>query len=134
MTGSHESQAVFAYSVAQIRAGRHEVGQTSTICKVASYAENLDDLACMKLSDIAQRGLRKDFCDIYFLGTKHRPLQDLLSLYRQKFNVQDISPVLYGLSYFDNAEQEPMPLMLLAVQWKTIKKTLQGWIRELGKI
>lgn len=95
---------------------------------------SLDDLACMKLSAIAQRGLRKDFCDIYFLGTKHHPLQDLLALYQRKFNLKDISPVLYGLSYFDDAEQEPMPRMLLGVSWKTIKKTIQGWIRELGKI
>lgn len=94
---------------------------------------DLDDLACMKLSAIAQRGLRKDFCDIYFLGMKHRPLQDLLRLYRRKFKIKDITPVLYGLSYFDDAEGEPMPHLLLKVQWKTIKKTIQNWVRELGK-
>lgn len=94
---------------------------------------SLDDLACMKLSAIAQRGQRKDFCDIYFLGIKHRPLPDLLRLYRRKFKVKDISPVLYGLSYFDDAEEEPMPPMLLKVQWKTIKKTIQSWVKELGK-
>jgi hypothetical protein len=93
----------------------------------------LDDLACMKLSAIAQRGQRKDFCDIYFLGMKHRPLQDLLTLYRRKFKVKDISPVLYGLSYFDDVEGEPMPHLLLKVQWKTIKKTIQNWVKELGK-
>jgi len=93
----------------------------------------LDDLACMKLSAIAQRGQRKDFCDIYFLGMKHRPLQDLLRLYRRKFKVKDISPVLYGLSYFDDAEGEPMPHLLLKAQWKTIKRTIQNWVKELGK-
>jgi Nucleotidyl transferase AbiEii toxin, Type IV TA system len=94
---------------------------------------SLDDLACMKLSAVAQRGLRKDFCDIYFLGMKHRPLQDLLRLYLRKFKVKDTSPVLYGLSYFDDAEGEPMPHLLLKVQWKTIKKTIQNWVMELGK-
>jgi hypothetical protein len=94
---------------------------------------SLDDLACMKLSAIAQRGQRKDFCDIYFLGMKHLPLQDLLRLYKRKFKVKDISPVLYGLSYFDDAEDEPMPHLLLKVQWKTIKKTIQNWVKELGK-
>ena len=99
-------------------------------CSLAS----LDDLACMKLSTIAQCGQRKDFCDIYFLGTKHRPLREMLDLYRQKFRVKDISPILYGLSYFDDAESEPMPRMLLKIQWKTIKKTLQQWTKELGKV
>jgi hypothetical protein len=94
---------------------------------------SLDDLACMKLSTIAQCGQRKDFCDIYFLGMKHRPLQDLLNLYKRKFKIKDISPVLYGLSYFDDAEDEPMPNLLLKVQWKTIKKTIQKWVKELGK-
>jgi hypothetical protein len=94
---------------------------------------SLDDLACMKLSAIAQRGQRKDFCDLYFLGTKHHPLPDLLSLYSRKFKIKDISPVLFGLSYFDDADQEPMPRMLLDVQWRTIKKTIQGWVREAGK-
>lgn len=94
----------------------------------------LDDLACMKLSAIAQRGERKDFCDFYYLGMKHRPLPDLLRLYRRKFKVQDVSPVLYGLSYFDEAEREPMPRMLLKIQWRTIKKAIQEWVKELGEI
>lgn len=99
-------------------------------CSLAS----LDDLACMKLSAIAQRGQRKDFCDIYFLGIKHRPLRDLLGLYQRKFKVRDIGPVLYGLSYFDDADHEPMPRMLINVQWRTIKKTIQEWVREFSRI
>jgi hypothetical protein len=94
----------------------------------------LDDLACMKLSALAQRGQRKDFCDIYALGTEHRPLKDMLGLYRRKFNVQDISPVLYGLSYFEDADSERMPRMLWKVGWRTIKSTIQDWVKELGKV
>ncbi len=46
-------------------------------CDLAS----LDDLACMKLAAIAQRGSRKDFIDIHALISRHRPLGDLLALY-----------------------------------------------------
>ncbi len=99
-------------------------------CSLAS----LDDLACMKLSAIAQRGERKDFCDIYFLGTRHRSLREMLQLYRRKFNVRDISPVLYGLSYFDDAQGERMPRMLSRVPWGTMKKTIEGWVKELGRM
>ena len=99
-------------------------------CSLAS----LDDLACMKLSAIAQRGLRKDFCDIYFLGTKYRSLQDMLGLYQRKFKIKDIGPLLYGLSYFNDADHEPMPRMLVNVQWRTIKKTIQQWVKELSKV
>lgn len=99
-------------------------------CSLAS----LDDLACMKLSAIAQRGLRKDFCDLYILGTKHCSLARMVELYRRKFKIQDIGPIIYGLSYFDDAEEEPMPPMLLKVSWKTIKETIRVWVKELSKI
>jgi hypothetical protein len=98
-------------------------------CALAS----LDDLACMKLSAIAQRGERKDFCDLYFLITRHRPLPELLELYRSKFGVRDIGPVLYGLAYFDEADAQRMPRMLSKVTWRTIKKTIQGSVKELGQ-
>ncbi|HMB22355.1 MAG: nucleotidyl transferase AbiEii/AbiGii toxin family protein, partial [Chloroflexota bacterium] len=66
-------------------------------CSLAS----LEDLACMKLSAAAQRGARKDFCDIYALGTKKFSLEEMLSFYRTKFGIQDVGHVLYGLAYFD---------------------------------
>lgn len=92
-----------------------------------------EDLACMKLSAIAQRGARKDFCDIYALGRKQFSLQEMLDFYKHKFNIHDISPVLYGLTYFEDAEGERMPKMLWNVKWAEIKKTIQGWVKQLSK-
>jgi hypothetical protein len=91
---------------------------------------SLDDLACMKLSAVAQRGSRKDFYDVHALLTRHRPLNELLALYRQKFQVSDITPVLYGLAYFDDAEQEPEPLMLAKTSWKQVKKDITQWLKQ----
>ena len=98
-------------------------------CTLAS----LEDLACMKLSTVAQRGARKDFCDLYVLGTKQFSLTEMLDLYRRKFNISDISHVLYGLVYFDDAESERMPKMLLDVKWAEIKQAIQSWVKMLGK-
>jgi hypothetical protein len=97
-------------------------------CALAS----LEDLACMKLSAVAQRGARKDFCDIYALGTKKFSLKEMIDLYREKFGVQDTSPVLYGLTYFDDAESERMPKMLWDVKWAEIKKAVQNWVKALS--
>ena len=96
-------------------------------CLLAS----LDDLACMKLSAIAQRGSKKDFVDLYALVSKHKPLSELLALYQRKFSVRDIAHVLLGLSYFDDAENERMPRMRWRLDWKTVKGTIQRWNREL---
>src|SRR5437870_361966 len=45
-------------------------------CRIAS----LDDIACMKLAAVAQRGAKKDFVDIYALAVRHRPLLEMLRL------------------------------------------------------
>ena len=85
---------------------------------------SLDDLAAMKLSAIAQRGSRKDFVDIYALAEKHAPLRQLLDCYARKFSIRDTGHVLYALSYFDDAEREPMPKMLWRLSWQEIKRRI----------
>jgi hypothetical protein len=97
-------------------------------CLIASP----EDLACMKLSALAQRGSKKDFVDIYALGLRYQSLQDMLRLYQQKYSVKDTAHVLYSLAYFHDADKERMPRMLWETGWRTIKKTIQGWVREIA--
>lgn len=97
-------------------------------CNLASPA----DLACMKLSAVSQRGSKKDFIDIYTLGNDIYSLQEMLSMYQKKFSVKDISHLLYGLAFFDDAEREPGPKLLWDMDWKIVKKTIQGWVREVA--
>lgn len=97
-------------------------------CLIAS----LDDLACMKLSAVAQRGAKKDFVDIYAIGRRHRPLPELLRLYQRKYAVRDVGHVLRGLAYFDDAETERMPRMLWDVDWRTVKATIRRWVRAFA--
>lgn len=113
----------FKYPLLKVPTQWKEMG-----CALAS----LEDLACMKLSAIAQRGARKDFCDIYALGTKQFSLKEMVDLYSKKFGVKDTSPVLYGLTYFDDAESERMPKMLWDVKWIEIKKAVQNWVKALS--
>jgi hypothetical protein len=87
----------------------------------------------MKLSAIAQRGSRKDFYDVHALLSQHRPLPDLLKLYQQKFDITDISPVLYGLAYFDDAEREPEPALIQIIQWQQVKKEILQWLKEAAR-
>jgi predicted nucleotidyltransferase component of viral defense system len=89
----------------------------------------LEDLACMKLSAIAQRGARKDFCDLYALGKTSFSLQEMLGFYQKKFDIRDIGSVLYGLVYFDDAENERMPRMLWKISWREIKNTILEWVK-----
>ncbi len=97
-------------------------------CPLAS----LEDLTCMKLSALSQRGSKKDFVDIYALGLRCFKLREMLRLYQKKYSVEDIGHVLYGLSYFDEVDQERLPRMFWEVNWTRIKKTIQGWVKEVA--
>lgn len=97
-------------------------------CRLAS----LEDLACMKLSAIAGRGARKDFVDLYALGTSHINLSRMLELYTEKFGISDIGHVLFSLTYFDDAETEAMPEMLRDVRWSDMRRAIEGWVRSVG--
>lgn len=94
---------------------------------------SLDDIACMKLSAIAQRGSRKDFVDLYALLDHHRPLPEMLRLYRRKFDIEEIGHLLYSLTYFADAERERMPEMLWAVDWPTVRTTIETRVKTLAE-
>jgi len=96
-------------------------------CRIAS----LDDIAAMKLSAIAQRGTKRDFVDIYALALKHRPLADMLRLYKKKFGTDEIGHVLTALAYFDDADAQRMPPLIWAVKWKDVKSSIRDWVNHV---
>ena len=90
----------------------------------------VEDIACMKLAAVAQRGARKDFVDVYALGRRRLPLRDMLDLFKQKYSTTDIAHVLAALTYFEDAEREPMPTMLWADDWSKVKRTVRDWVKS----
>lgn len=82
-----------------------------------------EDIAAMKLSAITGRGSRKDFVDLHFL-LKEFTLGDMLGFYSDKF--PDGSPflVLKSLTYFEDAESQVMPDMLVPTSWNLIKDSI----------
>ncbi len=96
-------------------------------CELAA----LEDLACMKLSAISQRGSRKDFVDLFALGRHGFSLPQMLGWYREKFEVDDLAHLLYALVYFDDADQEPRPTLLWKLPWREVKATIRDWVRAI---
>lgn len=92
----------------------------------------LDDLAAMKLAAVVSRGARKDFLDIWALGTRHKPLRELIETYRSRYGIRDLVHLFRALVYFDDAEREPMPMMLWDVEWKQIRNDIEGWVVEMA--
>ncbi len=95
---------------------------------------SLEDLACMKLSAIAQRGAARDFWDLYTLlegGTASGTLTGALELYRRKFAADDIGHVVRSLAYFGDADAAPLPSGLDRTRWTAIKAYFSRAATEL---
>ncbi|PIU01757.1 hypothetical protein COT68_01505 [bacterium (Candidatus Torokbacteria) CG09_land_8_20_14_0_10_42_11] len=85
------------------------------------------DIALMKITAIASRGSKKDFIDLYLLCQKETNLKDLFALLPQKFAKVKYESyhLAESLIYFEDAESEPMPQMLMSIDWPTVKSFFQ---------
>ena len=92
----------------------------------------IQDIAAMKLSAAANRGRKKDFIDIAFLIDIF-PLSEMFQLYQRKFLVSEFSFALRGLTYFDDAEDDPMPEMLMPITWERVKCKIESAVRDFVK-
>lgn len=81
------------------------------------------DIACMKISAIASRGAKRDFVDLYALSQRYM-LEQIVTWFQRKFAQTNYSKVhiLKSLSYFEEAEKDPMPEMLASLSWEEVKQ------------
>jgi hypothetical protein len=84
---------------------------------------DIREIALMKLVAIANRGSRKDFVDLYTILRDGPMLQDYFGLLPDKYGRERINTyhILKSLTYFDDAESEPMPDMLEPFNWRECK-------------
>lgn len=92
---------------------------------------DIKDIAPMKLKAIVQRGSRKDFYDLYYL-MQILPLQDILDLFKAKFNQQEIFHVIKSLTYFDDAEKTLEPVVFdKLLTWDSVKLSVIDKVKAL---
>ena len=84
---------------------------------------DIRDIALMKLIAISGRGSRKDFIDLYTILRTGPILQDFFDLLPKKYGAgrSNTYHVLKSLTYFEDAEVEPMPAMLEPFDWEECK-------------
>ncbi|HBH08846.1 MAG TPA: hypothetical protein DDX40_05540 [Rikenellaceae bacterium] len=88
------------------------------------------DIAAMKLSAITNRGSKKDFIDYYFL-LKRYSLEELIGFYSQKYSEAQLFTAIKSLTYFEDAESDPMPDMIVSVDWDEVKTTITNKVAKL---
>ncbi len=93
------------------------------------------DIGCMKISSVSGRGTRKDFIDLYFICKDIIPFEELLKLFKKKYENIDynLTHILKSLIYFEDAEEYPMPKMLIPVDWKEVKRFFQNKVKVIEK-
>lgn len=98
---------------------------------------DLDTLTALKLNAIAGRGSKRDFIDLYFI-CQHRGLgvSDLMeNAYRRIQGLND-AHLLRSLAYFEDAEGEIMPRMLVPCEWSKVKQFFEAgvhsYMRKIG--
>lgn len=86
---------------------------------------NPEDIAVMKLSAIGSRGARKDFYDLYqiYRMVPGFSSEKLLRLACLKFGEErDLTYMIAGLSFFDDAEGEELPRTFVRADWEAIQQ------------
>lgn len=81
------------------------------------------DLACMKLDTIASRGKKRDFIDLYAILQTGIRLEEVLQWFARKYAriAYNQLHLLKSLTYFEDAEADPMPTMLKEMHWNDVK-------------
>ncbi len=84
---------------------------------------SLADNGAMKLSALTNRGSKKDFFDVAKMLETH-PLETWLNHHKIKFPHTDVFTVIKSLTWFEDAETEPDPVVLQRQSWPMVKKRI----------
>ena len=90
---------------------------------------SIEDIACMKMGAMARRGAKKDFFDMYEL-LQHYSLDYLLGYYKEKYQSGEIFFIVKSLAYFEDAEPESDPIILLDRDWEKVKRFLKQTVKN----
>jgi predicted nucleotidyltransferase component of viral defense system len=94
---------------------------------------SIPDLAAMKLEAISSRGTKRDFIDAYFIA-QDKTLFSMFDWFNRRYQDQNVSQthVLKSLTYFIDAESDPMPDMVKTLDWSSVKSFFQTEVKRLA--
>jgi hypothetical protein len=91
------------------------------------------DIACMKITAIASRGTKRDFIDLY-VASQQFGLEHLLACFARKYARTGYNRmhILKSLTFFGDAEKDPMPHMLVPIKWTDVKRFFEQHASNLA--
>ena len=91
------------------------------------------DIACMKLSAIASCGTKRDFVDLYTVAKPYGLAASLEWFKEKNADVShSLTHVLKSLTWFEDADKDPMPDMLVPLSWEDVKRFFESEASRLS--
>lgn len=90
----------------------------------------LKDIAAMKIAAITNRGSKKDFVDVFFLLEIFK-INEIFDFYQTKYPDSNSMAAILSLAYFEDAEKEDMPKMIINTSWEEVKKRIFNEVKNL---
>lgn len=93
------------------------------------------DIAVMKIVAISQRGRKRDFIDLYWYCQHREPLEAILERLPPQYPTvaHDYHHVLKALTYFTDAESDPMPRRWFSASWKEVKQYFEQEVPRVAR-
>jgi hypothetical protein len=96
---------------------------------------SLVDIGCMKIDAISSRGTKRDFVDLFFiLKNLGLDMTAFFGYFERKYGPDGFNRhhVLKSLVYFEDADKEPEPEMLVDFSWAETKRFFVENVRTFG--
>jgi len=98
------------------------------------YDRLAPELLRLALHTTRDPGVAEDVLQATFLVAIERSglgLSSMLEAYRTKFSIQDSGHVLMSLTWFEDAEADPDPILESEQDWESVKGAIRSWIKGL---
>lgn len=93
------------------------------------------DIAAMKIAAITGRGSKKDFYDLALL-LKHYTLSEILVFFTLKYPDASVYLALKSLIYFEDADEQPDPILFGKTNWLEVKQLVEteqrNYLKSIG--
>ncbi|MFH1170668.1 MAG: nucleotidyl transferase AbiEii/AbiGii toxin family protein [Candidatus Vogelbacteria bacterium] len=94
-----------------------------------------DDIAVMKIIAVSQRGRKRDFFDLFWYVKNVAPLISVIKKLPQQYPTvaHDFHHIIKSLTYFADAENDPMPQIFFQATWVEVKKFFQTETKKIAQ-
>lgn len=82
------------------------------------------EIAAMKIAAIINRGTKKDFIDLNELLTIYS-FKQIIDFYVQKYKDGSVFFAIKSIVYFNDAEEQEMPIMFHDITWEQVKTNIK---------